>query len=392
MSKNNNARTKDVKSRDKEIEIKENQPIENDEVVSKSGKKSRIISIIFVIALFFGLWFYMVKVDGIDNMKKVIESAHIGWFAAGLICLIGQWICESLEIHIPIKKMYPDHKFSTSFQVNIIGQLFNNITPFSSGGQPMQAYQMTKTGKRASDVLSVLMVKFILYQLALFTDVIVLMLIKFDFFKSIFGDYIWLVVLGFVMNIIATLFILLCGRKKELILKIAKPFIRLGSKIKFGKHRLVKDADKTIEKFDESCENYSNQFKRMNGEKAVCFKVYLVSVVHHLVNFAIPYMVYRAFGNVGTSFVEILMVQSLLLLIMSFIPTPGSGLGAEGGFALFYGKIFTKETLHMGILFWRIYVFYLPIIVGALFFIPAMKSDKKKNITTDKVNEKLLEE
>ena len=149
MDKDNNARTKEI---------------QDDEIVNKSGKKSRIISIIFIIALFLGLWFYMVKVDGIDNMKKVIESANIWWFIAGLICLIGQWICESLEIHIPIKKMYPDNKFSTSFQVNIIGQLFNNITPFSSGGQPMQAYQMTKTGKRASDILSVLMVKFIIYQ------------------------------------------------------------------------------------------------------------------------------------------------------------------------------------------------------------------------------------
>jgi uncharacterized protein (TIRG00374 family) len=377
VNKDSNARTKDI---------------QDDEIINKSGKKSRIISIIFIIILFFGLWFYMVKVDGIDNMKKVIESANIWWFIAGLICLIGQWICESLEIHIPIKKMYPDNKFSTSFQVNIIGQLFNNITPFSSGGQPMQAYLMSKTGKRASDVLSVLMVKFILYQLALFTDVIVLMIIKFNFFKTTFGDYIWLVALGFVMNIIATLFILLCGRKKEVILKIARPLIRLGSKIQFGKHKLVKDADRTIEKFEESCENYSNQFKRMNEEKAVCFKVYLVSVAHHLVNFAIPYMVYRAFGNNGTSFVEVLMVQSLLLLIMSFIPTPGSGLGAEGGFALFYGKIFTKETLHMGILFWRIYVFYLPIIVGALFLIPTIRRDKKKVKTVNNIDEELLEE
>ena len=395
MSSNKNARTKDVKSRAKNINAIRKQrlkELQDDEIVTKSSKKSRVVSIIFIVAIFLGLWFYMVRVDGIDNMIRVVKSANIWWVLAGLLCIIGQWLCESLEIHIPIKKMYPDNKFSTSFQVNIIGQLFNNITPFSSGGQPMQAYQMTKTGKRASDILSVLMVKFILYQLALFTVAFVLMLIKLEYFKIIFGEYLWLVLLGFVLNLIATLFILLCGRKKEFILKIARPLIRFTAKIKIGKIRFVKDPDSTIEKFEESCENYSNQFKRMNGEKKICFQVYLVAILHHIVNFSIPYMVYRAFGNVGTSFVQILMVQSFLLLIMSFIPTPGSGLGAEGGFALFYSKIFKPDTLHMAILFWRIYTFYLPIIVGAFFLIPARQKEKKENNKISDIEKEIVEE
>lgn len=81
-------------------------------------------------------------------------------------------------------------------------------------------------------------------------------------------------------------------------------------------------------------------------------------------------MVYRAFGNYGISFLQIIPTQAFLLLIMTFIPTPGSGVGAEGGFYLLFNTIFKEGTINMSILFWRFYTFYLPIIVGALFLIP----------------------
>ena len=85
----------------------------------------------------------------------------------------------------------------------------------------------------------------------------------------------------------------------------------------------------------------------------------------------------QTFGNSGITFLQIIPAQAFLLLIMTFVPTPGSGLGAEGGFYLLFNSIFKKGTINMSILFWRIYTFYLPIIVGALFLIP-IKAKKGK--------------
>ena len=108
-------------------------------------------------------------------------------------------------------------------------------------------------------------------------------------------------------------------------------------------------------------------------------KIFIISFIQSLLYYSITYMVYRAFGNSGTSFFEIITVQSFLLLIMTFIPTPGSGLGAEGGFLLLFNSIFINGTINMSILFWRIYTFYLPIIVGALFLIPTSYKKKSNN-------------
>lgn len=337
-------------------------------MVNKSKRKSKILNIAFILAVFIGLIIYIINVEGIPNIVHVLKTADYKWILIGIGCLLCEWILEAIVMHIPLKKMYPNHKYALSLQVNIVGRFFNNITPFSSGGQPFQAYVMSKYGLRVSDTFSVLMMKFVVYQVALFSWAIILLIANFQFFNQTFNNYMWLVVLGFLLNLIATLFILIAGINKKIILSMANGLIKIGSKIRFGKRRLIKDIDATKAKAEESISNYNKQFNDMRCHKSTIFKMYIFSMLQLLAYFSIPYMIYRAFGNFGITYPQVLLVQTYLLLIMSFIPTPGSGLGAEGGFALLYKTVFLTG-LNMAILFWRVYTFYLPIIVGLFVFL-----------------------
>lgn len=101
--------------------------------------------------------------------------------------------------------------------------------------------------------------------------------------------------------------------------------------------------------------------------------MFISACLQSLFYYAITYMVYRAFGNNGISLFTIIPAQAFLLMLMTFIPIPGSGGGAEGGFLLIFNSIFREGTINISILFWRMYTFYLPIIIGALFLIPIKK-------------------
>ena len=322
--------------------------------------------IVFIIALAIGFMIYMINVDGIDNIIKVLTSANYMWMGIGLVCLLAEYIFEAIAMDIPLKMMHKGHNYWTSFKSNAIGRLFNNVTPFSSGGQPIQAYFLKSYGVRTSDSLSVLMMRFVVYQLAVFSWALILLVINWNFFNQTFGNYMGLVIIGFCLNLIAMLFIFIAGIDRKLILKIAKPIIRLTGKIRIGKFRIIKDVDYAMKRIEEGTLNYHLQFKQMKNQKIIIIKMYAFSMIQLLAYFSIPFMVYKAFGNTGTTYFQILMVQSYLLLVMSFIPTPGSGLGAEGGFALFYNSIFTNG-LNMGIVFWRLYTYYMPIIIGSIF-------------------------
>lgn len=345
---------------------------ENEENVKPENKKMTILNFILIFVIFIGLLIYMITVDGIENIIKVLNSVDYRWVLAGIGCLLIHWICETITLHIPIKKMYPNQTFKNSIRVSMIGQLFNNITPFSSGGQPMQAYELTKTGKRVSDSLSAMAMKFIITQTALVITTLVVVIIEFNFFKSLMQDYLWVAIVGFAVNIVAIILVILAGINKKFITVFTNPIVKI-----LGKIHILKHPEKTLEKLDKSIDNFGEQFKFMKSEKRMVLKMFLTAVVQSLAYYSITYMVYRAFGNYGITFWQIIPTQAFLLLIMTFIPTPGSGLGAEGGFYLLFNSIFKEGTINMSILFWRIYTFYLPILVGLLFLIPTKQKTKK---------------
>lgn len=356
--------------KEEEKQKEEIEKLEKD--VKPTNKKVIVFNFALIVVIFVGLFIYMINVDGIDNIVQILYQVDYKWVVAGLICLAIHWLCEASVLHLPLKKMYPNQTFSNSLKVSMIGQLFNNITPFSSGGQPMQAYELTKTGKRVSDSLSAMAMKFIITQTALVVSTLMVVLFEFQFFAGLMQEYIWLAIVGFAVNILAIVVVILAGIKKRVITFFTTPVIRF-----LGKVHIFKNPENTIEKLDKSIDNFREQFLFMKSEKKMVLKMFLTAVVQSFAYYSITYMVYKAFGNTGITFWQIVPTQAFLLLIMTFIPTPGSGLGAEGGFYLLFKSIFKEGTINMSILFWRMYTFYLPIIIGALFLIPIKRRRSK---------------
>ena len=318
-----------------------------------------IINFIIIITICAGLLIYMITVDGIENIINVLKSVNYKWVILGLLCLFLHWFCDGLNLNIALKKLYPKQKLTNSIRVALIGQLFNNITPFSTGGQPMQAYELSKTGKRVSDSLSAMMTKFIINQTALVVSTLVVMCFEFGFFINLMHDYLWIAIAGFSVNIFAIVIVFLAGIKKGIITAITTPIVKF-----LGRIHILRRPEEKLEKLNKSIDNFAEQFKIMKSEKKMILKMFVVSVVQSFAYYSITYMVYKAFGNSGISFWQIIPAQAFLLLIMTFVPTPGSGLGAEGGFYMLFNSIFKEGTINMSILFWRIYTFYLPILVG----------------------------
>ena len=356
-------------------EEKKLQEIEKKKI--NKNKKLYKLNILFIIALLICIFAYLINVDGIENIQKILQQANYGWVFAGLICLIGMWVAEAITLYVPVKKLYPAQTFGNAFKITMIGQLFNNLTPFATGGHLMQAYIMNKEGKRTSDALSVLTMKFVLTQTTLILFTVLVVISQFKFFTSIFRNLVWVGVLGILINVTVVALFFLAGAHKEFVMKIAKPCIKLGGKIHIGKWRLVKDPEARVEKFEKSVEHFSSQFVAMKNQKKTLTIMITIGFIQNILYYAITYTIYKAFGNSGATFLQIITTQAFLMLIMTIFPTPGAGIGAEGGFLLLFDTIFKNGTINLSILFWRIYVFYLPIIVGALFFIPTKRKENR---------------
>lgn len=330
-----------------------------------------IVNISFIAILTLGILVYTLKADGIENILDVIGNVNIYWVVAGLIAMIVYWLIESLNLYIISKTMYKNQRFIDSFRVSMIGQLFNSITPFSSGGQPMQAVELVKEGKRISDSANILLIKFIVYQSTLVVYTLAIIIFQFAYFKGLVSNFMNLALIGFLVNFAVIIFLILIGVNKKIVLSIATIFFNI-----LGKIKLIKNPSDRIKKFEQSVENFHENFKMMKKEKMVIVKATIFSLIQHTVFFSVTYMVYRAFGLSGVSLIKIISAQAFLSMVMAFIPIPGAGIAAEGGFHIIFKNFFTPQTINMGILFWRLYTFYLPIIVGGIVMILVRRREK----------------
>lgn len=371
-------------NKDKAIIIEDDLQTNQAPEMKHANKKVIIFDIIFIITIFVGIFIYMMNTDGAENIGELLRTADYRWVAVGTVCLLIMWLAEAVSLHIPVKRLYPTQSFMNSIKITMIGQLFNNVTPFFTGGQIMQTYEMNQDGKRTSDSLSILTMKFLTQQVSMIGFTILVLLTQFNYFKELFKNYIAIGIIGIVMNIVLLVMLIALGTNKNFVMKIARPIIRGISKIKIGRIRFIKDSEAKIEKFEKSVANYSEQFKLMREHKGMVLNMLIAGVVQTAAYYAITYAVYKTFGNSGTNYLEIVTMQTFLMLLITFIPTPGSGLGAEGGFLLIFGPIFREGTINLAILFWRIYTFYLPILIGALFMAPVRRAITKRRAEAQK--------
>jgi hypothetical protein len=315
----------------------------------------------------------MITVDGIDNITKVLRSVNYWWLVAGIAFTIIYWLLEGLCFHVIIKKMYKKNKFISSFRLAMIGRLFNNITPFSCGDQPAQLITMKKEGKSLSDGASILLTRFIVYQSVFVIYTFIIIIFQYSYFKVIINNFMYFAIIGFCINMLVVLFLVSLVINEKIVFNIVKYIIKL-----LGKLKIIKNVDETSDKFKLIVEDFRKQINIIKNEKVMILKMAVYTAIEITVLYSITYIVYRSFGQNIVDFMTIISAQSLLSLVTGYMPTPGAGIAAEGGFYIMFQTFFPSNTLTLSILFWRMFTFYLPIIVGVIFlaYKPKINSEK----------------
>jgi len=94
--------------------------------------------IIFLSALI--LIFFVLSTQGISGLLAQLSGLLYLWLGLAFGCMIFYWALEVLILHCITKLLYQKQSWFNSLKVTMIGQFFNSITPFASGGQPVQLY------------------------------------------------------------------------------------------------------------------------------------------------------------------------------------------------------------------------------------------------------------
>lgn len=158
---------------------------------------------------------------------------------------------------------------------------------------------------------------------------------------------------------------------------LAYNFIDLLNKI-----RLIREPDRTKKKLDSHVEDFHIGLRLIKGNTKAIFNMSLMTAVQLLFFFSITFFIYKGLGLNEEKWFNIVLVQALLYLAVSFIPTPGSTGASETGFMIFFRFFFPSNLIFVAMLLWRIISYYLNIMAGIVFIFV----DSMSNLITSKTS------
>ena len=297
-----------------------------------------------------------------NEMAAVFTQLNLTWIIACVGCLLLYWLSDGFLLYDITSYMYKKEPFWHSIKVGIIGLYYGALTPFATGGQPMQVVYMRRREMPVGTATCIVSVKFVVYELSLCALYIAAMALYGPAFFADVPAMFWLSVLGFAVNASAVIIIILALVKQRMVLRIGNAIIRFLVKVK-----IIRKPEKAFESFEKTIEDYHAAAEYITHHKLRAIGSFFVSVINLVFFFAIPFFIYMAFGRPGDKGVlDILALQAFLYLAISFVPTPGTAGAAEGGFHAIFAAIFGAGAVFAPMLIWRLLTYYLMLVVGSV--------------------------
>ncbi|MCY6485100.1 lysylphosphatidylglycerol synthase transmembrane domain-containing protein [Clostridium aestuarii] len=326
--------------------------------------KNRIFNIAIIIITAVIFMFLVISTNGLENLIYQLKNVNCLWIILAILCMFIYWLLDSIILNILAKSLHIKQKIMESFRMTMIGQFFNSITPFYSGGQPAQVYFMMKKKIQCGTASSILAMKLIVYQCVLALYSLIIIILKCTFFKVKLTNFFYLAILGFSLNAVVILFLVLASINKKTTRVILRFVFLILNKI-----RVVKNTQKILERIEEELNNFNKNALLITQNFKILIIVSLVTAIQLTSYFIIPYFIYRSFNMNLAHFWNMVAAATFLNMVVTIIPLPGASGGSEGGFYLLFGMFFKGHTIVVAILIWRFITYYLCIVVGSIFTI-----------------------
>lgn len=347
-----------------------------------------LVLILTTLSLFFSLY------GQFDSVLGAVSSANPLWISLvfGLVFL--SYLLDGFVVLVFARLYTRRYYFHQACAANMVGAFYSAVTPSSSGGQVMEAYTMKKQGITISNAASIMVMWFIIYQVALiFFDVIAIIvewdqIINISFLMQL-GDWkmeitmLPLIIGGFALNLGVCALLFLMSYSHRFHNFIMHHVVGFLGKIHIKNHYLIKDPDKTRESLRVQVENFKIELKRLQANVPVTVLIFVTFLLIFFIRYSIPFFAGLALDALPNptvrSFFDACFLSSFHQMVSGLIPTPG----AAGVSELFFTNIFSdfysatlsaagneirsvSANISAAQIIWRFFTFHVVVIVSGL--------------------------
>lgn len=320
-----------------------------------------------------GIFAYSLRDTNLQEISADLATMNWGWFMVALLCICLYLFFEGVTVKIFMANRYPHFTWKDALRLPLIEQLFNGITPFSTGGQPAQLVAMLQSGVDGGIASSVLLMKFVVFQSMIVVNFVISLLIGFHYIEEKLHVLSLLVIFGFVIHlsvIVALLMVMywynFTKRLMNVVIKPVQWFVQEQ------RYQEIKDS------LNEKVDSFYQESIKMKSEYGKLAKVAVVTILQLMAYYIIPYFILLALNVHGVSLIMAMSLHTLIFMIISLFPIPGGTGGAEYSFTVLFTSFTASHSkLVLAMLLWRILTYYFGMFAGM--FALMVKPDKVKN-------------
>lgn len=331
---------------------------------------SRSLSLGVVVLCATILLVYLFITGEIKMLPEALTWPRSAWILLGLALMFVGWLVEAYILKVLAKPIEHPLTFGAALRSTFVLVFFNNITPFSSGGQPMQSWSLWRHGGLpVGESIPLILNKFLLYQIVLAGSCVASVLYAWPLLNNAVAGINWIVGIAFFVQL--TILAVLVG------MMVQPRTVRHVVSLVFSalKHTpLRKKSEAASVHITSELIVYEKSAGTLIKNPQSFLKLLLLTLIQLQFVLIIPYCVCRAMG-VTPPLLQCLAATAFVLMVSTSMPTPGGAGGAEGMFALIFSLFFPAGTsVAVAVLVWRVLTFYLPVLVCSPFCIGAVKA------------------
>jgi uncharacterized protein (TIRG00374 family) len=284
-------------------------------------------------------------------------------FAGGLVGL--SWILDAVRIQVLAAALGGRLGFLTALKITLVGAFAACVTPFDTGGEPLQVYLLHKQGFEPGESTAIITLKSLISALArLF---LVLLIPTWYLIRR----RAWALPKGLETALFIGLLVYVFFFGLAVFFAAYPEYIRvimdraLNNRF-MGKFISKSTADTVMEHVEKGvCDFRAALSMFLRERRSVLILISLLSLVSWAIAFFIPVLILQGLG-IAPPFAETMAIAGIFYLAAAYAPTPGSSGAAELSLAALFGSIVPFPLLGVFVLLWRSVTYYLTLIVGGV--------------------------
>ena len=300
------------------------------------NRKKTLMGIGVLLALMALTGWMLFKDQPIARLAGILGQLRPGWLLLGLGLMLAFVGCEALCSRLILGRLGHRAPYRHCLGYSFVGFYVSSITPSATGGQPAQIYYMSRDGIPAAHGALNMMLIAVCYQVVVMGYALAIVLLRFDLVANLGTGLGLLLIFGALVNGALTAGMLCLMFLPNAARKLTGWVLALLVKV-----RLVRNETAAREKLDRQMAEYRRGADCVRRNPGLMPVLLAVTFCQLTALFAVPLVVYHAFGLSGSGAVEIIGTQARVTLAVASLPLPGAVGASEGGFVaamrLFFG-------------------------------------------------------